>query len=107
VYPFHIVRGHVSFNGPVPAFPSAGLYVLAAEIIDNQIQTAVSLGFTSSGNLSFADLTETITGYNPISGNSNETVPHITHLLIYNNTPSPIQFENDNIVLAMTIISSP
>ena len=106
VYPFHIIGGHLSL------YPSGhGIYigsVLAAEITDNQIQAAVSLEFNeSSGNSSLylADLAETITGYNPITQNPNETVSNITHLLLYN-TGNPIAIP-DNTVLAMTIIYAP
>jgi hypothetical protein len=106
VSPFHIIGGHLSIyrtspqNLPLPQ-------ILAAEIVDNQIQHAVSLETyldTINEGFSVTDLAETITGNNPIiSGNPKDTVSRITHLLLYNGSPDVLQ----NIVLSMTIIYSP
>jgi hypothetical protein len=106
VYPFHIIGGHLSISGQVP---TPGFQLLAAEITDNQIQHAVTLQWntTEVGKypLATTDLAETITGNNPLSGNPNETVSHITHLLLY--AGSNLGQKLDNIFLDMTIIYSP
>jgi len=106
VSPFHIIGGHLSIyrtspqNLPLPQ-------VLAAEIVDNQIQHAVSLEAywdTINQGFSVTDLAEIITGNNPISNILNDTVSSITHILLYNGSPEVLQL---NIVLAMTIRYSP
>jgi hypothetical protein len=107
VYPFHIVGGHLSISGQLPVTPY--FQVLAAQITDNQIQHAVTLQWNTTDlgeyPLAITDLAETITGNNPLNGNPNETVSHITHLFLY--AGSNLGVKLDNIFLDMTMIYSP
>jgi hypothetical protein len=115
VIPFHIIGGHLSLYSPLPTLGTPIPDVLVGKVgcppyCGFKFYTFASLEFISSqiampySNLSFAALAQTITGNNPISGNPNETVSNITHLLLYNGGKDDIEL--DNIVLAMTIVYS-
>jgi hypothetical protein len=110
VYPFHIIGGNLSIRGaPVG---ETGFHILLAEYSStDQLQHVVSLETHGTnipglvGTIDYlrsADLPEKITGYNPFLG-GNDTVSHITHLLLYNQNLGNIPLD---IVLSMNIIYS-
>jgi hypothetical protein len=103
VNPFQIIGGHVSINSPNP-----NVNIIVAQITDSGVQHAVILDLknTAAGipgeTLYHTDLGQIITGTNPFTGKP-DTILHITDLLLYNNSVSGIQF-NDDSELTMTII---
>jgi hypothetical protein len=103
VTPFQIIGGHVSINSPNP-----NVNIIVAQITDSGVQHAVILDLkkTAAGipgeTLYHTDLGQIITGTNPFSGKI-DTISHITDLLLYNNSVSSVQL-NDDSELTMTII---
>jgi hypothetical protein len=103
VNPFQIIGGHVSINSPNP-----NVNIIVAQITDSGVQHAVILDLkkTAAGipgeMLYHTDLGQIISGTNPFTGKP-DTISHITDLLLYNNSMSGIQF-NDDSELTMTII---